>query len=67
MFSIISFQANGERVEHLGQKASFFGLCYMGSIVEYYTSIEALKLGLASMKSVVDSSVQTVWDIKLAA
>lgn len=55
MFHMISFQANGERIEHAGQKPAFFALTCNGIIIEYYTTLEAFHLGLDSCKRAVEA------------
>lgn len=74
MFSLISFKANGERIEVANDKAEFYALVYNGVIVEYYTSIEALRLGAYSIQSAIkaqelltNSEANTVWNASLAA
>ena len=43
MYKLISFDRTGEVLEHAGQVASFYALIYNGHILEYFTSIQALK------------------------
>lgn len=47
---LISFQANGEVVEHLGQRVAFYGLEVSGNIVEYFTSIQAVRYAAESFE-----------------
>lgn len=46
MFKLISFQANGERVKHAGERPAFYGLVWNGTLVEHFTSVAALRLAV---------------------
>jgi hypothetical protein len=65
MFGMISLQASGERIEHVGQKPAFFALTYNGIVVEYFTSVEALKFAVASLEVRINELVETAWDIQV--
>lgn len=69
MFKVISFQANGERVEHLGQRVAFFGLVRDGRIVDYFGTLAALKLAVASIETIERAEADTsfVFELRIAA
>ncbi len=43
MFTIISFKEDGAIIEIANQDPAFYGLYYNGALVDYYTTMSALK------------------------
>jgi hypothetical protein len=69
-YTLQSFQANGERLEHLGQKAAFFALLVNGIVFDYFGTLEALQLAKASLERAELEDLTrevTSFDFKLAA
>jgi len=66
MVTLISFQANGEQIEHLGQRVAFYGLALNGKVLEYYTSVQAACLAYRSLEVATVERTETV-SLKWAA
>ena len=66
---IISFQGNGDRLEHAGQTPEFYALTIDGVIVEYYTTLAALGHGIESIQDAVkaDRATAITDEFKIAA
>jgi hypothetical protein len=56
---MISFQANGEQIEHVGQKVAFYALILDTTVIDYFTSLEALKLGMERYQATLTASEST--------
>ena len=50
MFSLVSFKANGEPIEHAGEIPAFFGLLLDGKVIEYFGSLSALHSAMVLFK-----------------
>ena len=61
MYTMISFKANGERIESVNERPAFYGLVYDGVvIVEYFGTIEALKYAVERLTVDAISNADTV-------
>ena len=69
MFSIISFQENGERIEHVGQKPAFYAVLVNGTIVDYFSTLDAVHYALERMQfaTVELERTEKTIEFKLAA
>lgn len=59
MYGMISFKANGEQIDHAGQKPAFFGLTLNGVVINHYNSIEALQIDVAKLQAIEAASIET--------
>jgi hypothetical protein len=61
MYSMISFKADGSRVESVNEVASFFGLVLDGVvIIDYFGTVEALRVAVDRLNAQVVCEVDTV-------
>ena len=69
MLKLISFQVNGEQVEHAGQKPAFFGLLVNGTILDYFGTLDAVHYALEriALATVELERTEKTIEFKLAA
>jgi hypothetical protein len=60
MYSLISFKANGERIESVNEVSAFYALVRNGMLVEYFTTLEALHIAVESLKAIEATELDTV-------
>jgi hypothetical protein len=59
MYSLISFQANGERIEAVNQVPAFYGLVRNGKVLDLFTSLEALHLAKSALEAIECAEAST--------
>jgi hypothetical protein len=63
MFSIISFQSNGERIAHAGIVPAFYGLVYNGTIIDYFGTLAALHCAIARLECLYADAITSSYRV----